>query len=107
MGRLHHRDHPQRVEPGNIRARKHLRVLDPETHVPPLRAPQRHRLIVHIKDERIGPVADGMRANLKTRVERLFRRCQQFRQDYTWAHGWETPARINLGRELSRLKVNS
>ncbi len=22
------------------------------------------------------------------------RRCQQFRQDYTWAHGWETPAAI-------------
>jgi len=20
------------------------------------------------------------------------RRCQQFRQDYTWAHGWATPA---------------
>lgn len=22
------------------------------------------------------------------------RRCQQFRQDYTWSHGWETPAAI-------------
>ena len=22
------------------------------------------------------------------------RRCQQFRQDYTWAHGWETPATV-------------
>jgi thymidylate synthase ThyX len=22
------------------------------------------------------------------------RRCQQFRQDYTWAHGWETPAAV-------------
>jgi hypothetical protein len=22
------------------------------------------------------------------------RRCQQFRQDYTWAHGWETPAEV-------------
>jgi len=48
-----------------------------------------------LREFRGGPYVYDMTIDIGSyRDMHRHRRCQQFRQDYTWAHGWETPAVI-------------